>query len=153
MRPFPPVASRSRSCREGGARGTTAPRQFKEEGPARVPSNSRLRVYLLEEVEHTLCQLGRRLRVVVGETAIREKMAVTGVEEEFAALYGTDQFSGGVEVPFLHPLVPLHHVDLQRDALGPWSPELFGREGRGEEERALRAESRLGERLRRHHAE
>ena len=50
-------------------------------------------------------------------------------------------------------LVVLHRVDLERDSFGPGAAELRERDGRVQEQGALGARTRLGEKLRRHRSE
>ena len=89
--------------------------------------------------------------VVVTEAAVRKKVPLTRVEVELRALHLVDQLarSGGI---LFEPLVAIHRVDLDGDAVGP-APELGRREARVEEQRALRAGTRLGELLGRHDPE
>src|ERR1700694_5063861 len=83
---------------------------------------------MLQEREHALRKQCRGFLVVVGEAVVSEQVAVAGVQEQLRALDGFVELAGGVEVSFLHPLVSLHHVDLQRDSMRPGAAEFRGRE-------------------------
>ena len=82
-------------------------------------------------------------------------MPVAGIQEQLRAIDGFGELSGGVEV-FVRrqdPLVGVHHVDLERDALRPRAAELGGRNGRVKQQGSLCAGPGLSEHLRRQHPE
>ena len=93
--------------------------------PDRLLSSTRA----LQEHEHAFREQCRSVFVVVGEAVVSEQVSIAGIQEQLRALNRLE-LAGGVEV-FQRPLVGLHHVDLQRDALRPRVPELRSRQGGG----------------------
>src|ERR1700687_1389833 len=135
------------SSRKYGPRGHRIKRWSGRRGPrSRVPSSrsNSLIVWpdaanaelwlgglpnVLQEGEHALREQSGRACVGVGQASVGEQGAIARVKEQLSPIDGLVELAGGVEVSFLHPFVGLHHVDLQRNAPGPWSAELRGREG------------------------
>ena len=107
---------------------------------------------LVEEAERSFREQCRGIFVVVGEAVVGEQVSIAGIQEQLRALDCLHDLAGGGEV-FVDPLVVLHHVDLERDALRPRAAELLGREGGAEQQGSLRARPRLGQHLRGHHPE
>jgi len=77
---------------------------------------------------------------------------VARIEKQLDTFCALDELPRGGQV-LLGPLVVLHHVDLERHALGPRVAELRSRQRGTEEQRAARAGTGLRQQLRRHHAE
>ena len=88
-----------------------------------------------EELQHPLEEVGRGALVVVGQARVDEQVLVALVQEQVGVLRRPDDLAGGVEVALCDPLVVLHHVDLERDALGPQGVELGRRECARDEHR------------------
>src|SRR5437867_4153327 len=101
-----------------------------------------------EKAERALLEQRRGLFVVVGHAVVGEQVPLAGVEEKLCARR-LDELAGGGEV-LLGPLVALHHVDLERDAVRPGAAELGGRHGAVEEEGSRRAGASLSQLLSRH---
>ena len=136
----PASTSGRRRCmgRCQNARGCTGTERFILRS---VRRNSQVRlVDVPQESEHALPQLCGRLLVVVGEAAIGEQMLIARIQEQLRIVGRLDERTCGGEV-FERPLVPLHHVDLDRHPLRPGIAELEDREGRVKQERSRRRDA------------
>ena len=110
----------------------------------------------VQELEHPLGEQRGGLRVVRGKRAVREVVLVARVEEELRVLDLLDDLAGGLDVTFANEdRVVVRAVDLDRDAVRPWSegPLAADRDRGIEEQRAAGTWSRLGELLGHHFAE
>ena len=107
----------------------------------------------LQEREHAFPEQCRSLFVVVEEAVVSEQVPIARIQEYLRALDCLVELAGGLEVFPDNPLVVLHHVDLQREALRPGVAELRGWESSGKEQGSFGARTSLGQHLRRHHPE
>jgi hypothetical protein len=92
--------------------------------------------------------------VLARQAVVSEQVLIAGVQEQLRALDRLGKIAGDVEIALRDKqLIGVHRMDLERDAVRPWTPELRGRDTGVKQQSSLRTWPRLGQHLRAHRPE